>query len=324
MDNLSERIAGLPAEKRKLFAQLLEAESRQRPAPSRVAKPAPLSYPNAAPPEVNQLGLGEPQMGSPTGVKAEYRRFYDAVSRQLDSTIFGQFSFFLNYGYCPNHHPQHAPVDVPEHYINKNSVRLVLELIGDCPISGSRVLDVGCGRGGTIHVIKTMFDARTVTGLDLSPQAITFCRQAHADPRVSFFEGDAERLPFEDCAFDVVTNIESSHSYPDINAFYSGVYRVLSPGGFFLYTDLQPLEQMETNLVRLKRLGFALERDTDITSNVLLSCDEVARTRVQAFSAENDPTLMQNFLATPESQVYEEMKSGRWKYRILRLKKPSL
>jgi phthiocerol/phenolphthiocerol synthesis type-I polyketide synthase E len=323
MDNLSERIAGLPPEKRKLFAQLLQAQSVQRPAPL-VAPPVPFSASNSVQPETDLSVLEDPQPGSSNDVKTGYRRFYDAVSIQLDSTVFGQFSFFLNYGYRSNHHPTHAVIQVPEHYINKNSVRLVLELIGDCPITGRRVLDVGCGRGGTVHVIKTMFNASAITGLDLSPQAIAFCRQAHAGPTVSFFEGDAEKLPFEDGAFDVVTNVESSHSYPDINAFYSGVFRVLSPGGSFLYTDVQPVQLMETNLALLKRIGFLLERDTDITSNVLLSCDEIARTRVQAFNAENDPALIQNFLATPESQVYAEMKSGRWKYRIFRLKKPSV
>jgi SAM-dependent methyltransferase len=323
MDNLSDRIAGLPPEKRKLFEHLLKAQSAQRSAPPLAAPPAPFGRSNAVQAEADHLVLEEPQPGSPNAVKAGYRHFYDAVTRQLDSTIFGEFSFFLNYGYRPNHNPPHAVIEVPEYYINKNSVRLVLELVGNCPITGCRVLDVGCGRGGTVHVIKTMFDARAITGLDLSPEAIAFCRQAHAGPRVSFFEGDAEKLPFEDDAFDVVTNVESSHSYPEIDAFYSGVFRVLSPGGSFLYTDVQPVEQMETNLALLKRVGFLLERDTDITSNVLLSCDEISRTRVQAFNAENDPALMHNFLATPESQVYAEMKSGRWQYRIFRLKKPS-
>jgi phthiocerol/phenolphthiocerol synthesis type-I polyketide synthase E len=323
MDSLSERIAGLPPEKRKLFAQLLEEQSLQRRALTLVPPAVASSSSNAVQAEVDNLVLTESQPGFPNGVKADYRRFYDAVSKQLDGTIFGQFSFFLNYGYCPDHHPQHAIVELPEHCINRNSVRLVLELIGDCPLTGCRVLDVGCGRGGTVHVIKTMYDASAITGLDLSPQAIAFCRQAHADPRVSFLEGDAEKLPFDDGAFDVVTNVESSHSYPDINAFYSGVYRVLSPGGSFLYTDVQPVQQMEDHIALLKRLGFLLQRETDITSNVLLSCNEIARTRVQAFNAENDPGLMENFLAMPGSQVYEEMKSRRWKYRIFRLKKPS-
>ena len=72
----------------------------------------------------------------------------------------------------------------------------------------------------------------------------------------------------------------------------------------------------------LKNTGFTLEVDRDITANVLLSCDEVARARVGAYDAGNDPELMNNFLAAPGSQVYEDMRTGRWSYRIYRFRKP--
>src|SRR5215813_9513149 len=200
MNSLSERIADLPPEKRKLYTQLLQRRSSERPAAAETRPPV-TDVPEAVrlvPPAAPSAPL--------TGAKAEYRRFYDAVTNQLDLTIFGQFSFFLNYGYRPDHNPQHAAVEVPEHHMNKNSVRLVVELIGECPLDGCRVLDVGCGRGGTVHVVKTMFNARSITGLDLSPQAIAFCRRTHTGATVSFFEGDAEQLPFPDAAFDIVTN----------------------------------------------------------------------------------------------------------------------
>jgi phthiocerol/phenolphthiocerol synthesis type-I polyketide synthase E len=322
MDKLSERIAGLPPDKRRLFAKLLAAQPSRRQSGSSVAASASIEA-KPLPPRLLRAALDQAPPVPLSSAKEECRRFYDAVTRQLDSTMFGQFSYFLNYGYRPDDHPSHAVIDVPEHYINKNSVRLVLELIGDCPLTGRRVLDVGCGRGGTVHIIATMFNPETVIGLDLSPAAIAFCRDTHRDPRMSFFEGDAERLPFADESYDVVTNVESSHTYPDIGAFYAGVFRVLVPGGAFLYTDLQPVQMMTAHLAQLKTLGFVLEEDTDITPNVILSCDEIARNRVQAFSSANDSTVIQNFLATPESQVYGEMKSGRWRYRILRLRKPS-
>jgi hypothetical protein len=54
---------------------------------------------------------------------------------------------------------------------------------------------------------------------------------------------------------------------------------------------------------------------------VLLSCDEVATSRLQAFDSRNDQNLMQNFLATPGSQVYQELRSGNWSYRIYKLRK---
>ena len=67
-------------------------------------------------------------------------------------------------------------------------------------------------------------------GLDLSPVAIEFCRRAHNYPQVSFVCGDAEHLPFPAGSFDAVINIESSHSYPNVAAFYAEVYRVLEAG----------------------------------------------------------------------------------------------
>jgi phthiocerol/phenolphthiocerol synthesis type-I polyketide synthase E len=254
-------------------------------------------------------------------VKANYRRFYDAVSEQLDSTMVGQFSFFLNYGYVPNLNPQDARIELPNYYINKNSVKLVLEVIGDCVLTNSHVLDVGCGRGGTVCVIRQFFDAKSVTGIDLSSSAIRFCQANHKYPDVRFQEGDAEKLPFAGESFEVVTNIESSHSYPNIYAFYSEAYRVLTTGGYFLYTDVLPVSDMNECVSFLQAKGFIIERDRDITTNVLLSCDEIARNRVQAFDPHNDAQLMQDFLGAPGSQIYEDMSKGTWRYRILKLRK---
>jgi SAM-dependent methyltransferase len=313
---LSKRLAELPPEKRQLFEKLAgkgvaAPEAAHDPAPPPTGPQRPTVH---APPAGIGARTGSPGLSltfgtSPDAVKEGYQRFYDGVTAQLDSTMFGDFSFFLNYGYVPNLNPQFSTVELPDHYINKNSIRLVLEVIGDCALSGRRVLDVGCGRGGTVYVLHQFFHPDSVTGLDLSPNAIAFCRRIHNYPGVDFREGDAEQLPFENASFDVVTNIESSHSYPNIRAFYSEVYRVLAPGGHFLYTDVLPVEQWEANVGLLKGLGFGVRRDTDITSNVLLSCDEVAKSRVQAFDSGNDPHLMRNFLATPESEVYTEMRN---------------
>lgn len=312
MPEVDKRVNELSPQKRQILEQLL---ARRPPAP------APAAVESAAPPSDEHLVLDASSPSDPSALKASYKRFYDGVSAQLAGNAFGRFSFFLNYGYVGDGHPEFAAVPLPEHYFNKNSVKLVLELIGDVPVEGRRVLDVGCGRGGTIHVFVTFFNPAAATGLDLSTNAIAFCRQAHKDARLTFQEGDAENLPFADSSFDIVTNVESSHSYPHIHRFYSQVHRVLAPGGYFLYTDALSDQQFTTSLAYLQHIGFTLERDRDITSNVLLSCDEIATTRVQAFDNRNDQNLMQNFLATPGSQVYQEMRSGRWTYRILKLRK---
>jgi phthiocerol/phenolphthiocerol synthesis type-I polyketide synthase E len=306
MADLERRLAELSPEQRRRFAEL----ARQR-----------AGSPPAAVPAAEHLALDASSPADPDESKAAYKRFYDAVSTQLNGSVFGQFSFFLNYGYRPDGEPEYAAVELPPHYINRNSVKLVLEVVGDCPVEGHAVLDVGCGRGGTIHVFQTFFRPARLVGLDLSSAAIEFCRGAHRRADTEFHQGDAENLPFADGAFDIVTNLESSHSYPNIHRFYSEVHRVLAPGGHFLYTDTLAGPHLESCIAYLKHIGFELERQRDITRNVLLSCDEVATTRVAAFDQRNDAGLMQNFLATPGSDVYTHMQSGRWTYFILRLRK---
>ena len=312
MPDLSRRIADLPPARRQLLERLLEGKTAPPP-----RKPDPPRKPEPPKNEV-VLDLGS----SPAETKAGYRRFYNGVSEQLNSTEFGQFSFFLNYGYVPDHHPQYARVQLPDHYLNKNSVRLALELVGDCDIAERRVLDVGCGRGGTVFVMHRFFAPRSITGIDLSTAAISFCHKTHRHRGVSFLEADAETLPFQEKSFQIVTNVESSHSYPDIESFYREVFRVLAPGGYFLYTDLLPAGRMKECTGLLQRIGFSIERARDITANVLLSCDEIASARLGAFARERDSqTLAAEFLAVPGSEAYEEMRHGRCTYGMFKLKK---
>ena len=247
--------------------------------------------------------------------KQSYRDFYDEVTRRLEQTGVAEASFFLNYGYRSLGKGDEGRVKVPGDVFNANSVRLVFELIGPADLHGRRVLDVGCGRGGTAALVADRF-ATDVTGVDLSSAAIAFCRRTHGDPRLRFDVGDAEHLPCEDASFDVVTNIESSHTYPNLRLFFTEVSRVLAHGGTFLYTDLLPVARWMEVRALLGPLGLVIERDREITPNVLASCDEVAASRTKAFGGSN--AAIDNFLAVPGSMVYEQMRSGAWEYRIIR------
>lgn len=313
MSDLSHRITDLSPERRRLFEQLLEPRAREQPA-RRPGPPVKGLPPTVAP----QL---RPVTADALDPKAACRTFYDDVSMQLDASVFGQFSFFLNYGYVSGLTPAFAAVPLPDSMLNRNSVRLVLEVLEDCVTPSSLVLDVGCGRGGTISVITQFFRAHLIVGLDLSGAAVAFSHRTHRHPGVALVQGDSEVLPFPDAAFDVVTNIESSSCYPDLGAFYAEVARVLRPGGWFLYADCLPAERHRQGVDLLERLHLKVERDRDITPNVLLSCDEIARSRVGAYGGGNEATMLNDFLGAPGSQYYEEMRARRWAYRIYKLRR---
>jgi acyl transferase domain-containing protein/SAM-dependent methyltransferase len=296
------------------IAELAAVIDRARAGGRPVVTDAPAPAPAAA-----QAGDAAPLTGGDDGpvaaAKSGYRDFYDDVSRTLAATGVGEASFFLNYGYVSCEDADEAVVDVPDGEFNPNSIRLALELAGSTPLKDRQVVDVGCGRGGMAALLAVRLGA-DVLGIDLSPEAIAFCRRAHAHSGVRFQVGDAEHLPIDEASCDVVTNLESSHTYPDMRAFLGEVRRVLRPGGWFLHGDLLPGTRWTEVRAMLAALGLVAEDDRDITANVLASCDEIAAGRVQAFGEAS--AALSNFLAVPGSAVYEQMRSRAWEYRIVR------
>jgi SAM-dependent methyltransferase len=255
--------------------------------------------------------------GPGAAAKASYREFYDDMTRRLEATGMSEASFFLNYGYVSlgDGDGDEARFEPAEDAFNRTSIRLAAELLGGVDLDDAVVLDVGSGRGGTAALVADRFRA-DVIGVDLSPEAVAFCTRTHRAERLRFEVGDAEHLPLPDESVDVVTNLESSHTYPDMRAFLSEVRRVLRPGGWFLHTDLLAEQRWLEVRAILSVLGLTVQDDRDITANVLASCDEVASGRVQAFGAESP--MIDNFLAVPGSAVYEQMNTGTWQYRIMR------
>lgn len=125
-------------------------------------------------------------------LKAFDQKFYDEINDRLDATRHGHFSYFLSYGYVPDVTPSFA-VKLPKGFLNKNPTRLVLETIGLCNDSGKRVLDVSCGRGWTVHILKEYFRPGSVNAIDPCPKAIEFCRKTHKYPEVSLDQGSGMR-----------------------------------------------------------------------------------------------------------------------------------
>ena len=310
MSDIHNRIEKLSPEKRRLLEMMIRRQTEEEAAGASDAAP------------VQEMERIEPVSEENFTDKTEVRRFYNAVNRQLNASDFGNASFFLNYGYAPNDSPAYSQIKLPDNTLNKNPTRLVLEVIGDCPVRpDDNLLDVGCGRGGTVTVFHKFFTFNRIVGMDLSSQAVAFDHKTHNFDNAWFLEGDAQVLPFRSAYFNIVTNIESSHGYKDIEAFWTEVCRVLKPGGHFLYTDLFAVDKIDDTLARLDDIGLAERRRVDITGNVLLSCDEVADTHARAYAGDNDADFMGNFLAQPNSPVYNEMKSGKSKYMIFKLKK---
>ena len=94
--------------------------------------------------------------------------------------------------------------------------------------SNPTILDVGCGTGANLKMLATLGKAE---GVDISPQAVEFCRQRGLD---SVKLGAAEQLPFENDSFDIVTSLDVIEHLDDDVAGLREMRRVLRPDGHLL------------------------------------------------------------------------------------------
>ena len=133
-----------------------------------------------------------------------------------------------------------------------------------------KILDVGCGTGGNLEMLKKFGAAE---GVDVSDDALEFCQSKG----LTVHKGLAEELPFADESFDVVTALDVIEHLDDDIAGLREMFRILRKGGKTLifvpafmwlwgvqddvsnhrirYTKKQITE-------RLEKAGFEIERAT--------------------------------------------------------------
>src|SRR4051812_26938403 len=100
--------------------------------------------------------------------------------------------------------------------------------------SPKRALDIGCGEGRFCRMLKR--HSIDVIGVDPTPKLLEAARARDADG--AYLEAIAERLPFDDNAFDLVVSYLSLIDIPDIEAAIPEMARVLAPGGALLIANL--------------------------------------------------------------------------------------
>lgn len=114
----------------------------------------------------------------------------------------------------------------------------------------SRVLDLGCGRGGVVELIWR--EVELAAGLDPDSPSLS----EHRAQGMPVVRGVGERLPFATASFDLVVSVWVMEHLEQPEAMLREVRRVLRPGGHFVF--LTP--NLRNPLMWLNRLGKALPR----------------------------------------------------------------
>jgi len=106
---------------------------------------------------------------------------------------------------------------------------------------GSRVLDVGCGLGGTLEALNQAVRPLNMTGLNVDARQLTVCRslQPAVASTMAWVQADACALPFAQASFENVLCVEAIFHFARRSAFLQEVARVLIRGGSLVLTDLR-------------------------------------------------------------------------------------
>ncbi len=145
--------------------------------------------------------------------------------------------------------------------------------------SRSMILDVGCGTGANLDLLRAYGAA---IGVDISEQALMFCH-ARGIPRNRVFLASAADLPFPDAQFDLAISFDVICNIADDVRAFREVARVLKPGARFIVQlpayqwlwsmhDVAVGHQRRYNAPSLREklsaVGFEIERMT--YANMLL------------------------------------------------------
>ena len=281
----------------------------------------------SAPPSVPEKGASRPP-GLFVRLWKLLRRWrhYPYVAYELIVFVFRNEKDWqlMNYGFTPL-----DEADASDPALARRSEQFALQLYyfvaSGASLHGRDLLEIGSGRGGGASYMHRKFTPHRTVGVDFSRQGIAFSQKTHRQNGLSFTHGNAMSLPLEAETFDVIVNIESSHNYPDLPAFMGEVFRVLRPGGTFLYCDVLQQRQFVEIEKMLIQAGFEISASRDIRPEVMEAM-RLDHSRRIAIIEKIVPRIFWGaarlFAGTTDSYGYAKLTEGVSRYFRIIARKP--
>ncbi len=95
-----------------------------------------------------------------------------------------------------------------------------------------RVLDIACGVGYGSKMLH-LAGAKSVVGVDLSPETLSYARENYETPGLQFINANAEAFDWPE-PFDLIVSFETLEHLPHPDLFLRRMGQLLTPDGDFL------------------------------------------------------------------------------------------
>ncbi len=192
---------------------------------------------------------GEPDL-------ARIRAYYDQTWLDYRALWLNPTNRAIHFGYWDAHTRNHAQslIDMNRALAAKIHLR-----------PGERVLDAGCGVGGTAMWLAQTHGVQVVGITPVAGQvarARRYARERGLEGQVAFEQQDYIRTTFADAEFDVVWAQESLCHAPDKRRFLAEAYRLLRPGGRLVVQEYlrfhRPYAEGDERLLHRWHHGWAI------------------------------------------------------------------
>jgi cyclopropane fatty-acyl-phospholipid synthase-like methyltransferase len=166
-----------------------------------------------------------------------------------------------------------------------NLNRVLMEL-GEVQ-EGDRVLDAGCGVGGSSLYLAKHRNCKT-TGVTLSQKQVETATEFAAQKGLSslciFLKCSYTETPFEKESFDISWAIESLGSAQNKGEFFQEMHRILKPGGKILIADTlkpEPADISNNKYMKMMLNGWAISDILSISEIKELAAEYGFKTKVE-------------------------------------------
>lgn len=174
-----------------------------------------------------------------------FKRILDTPSRAYDNNVGQEYDAWTEEGVLEYYWGEHIHLgyysdeELARGYLKKDFKQAKFDFVDEMlNFSGAKnpkkILDVGCGFGGTSRHLAKKFRDASVTGITLSPKQVqrgTELAKEQGVTNVQFQVMDALAMEFPDDTFDLVWACESGEHMPDKKKYVEEMTRVLKPGG---------------------------------------------------------------------------------------------